>query len=99
MSENEDRAAHDADVSADALPEHAAEPAEHAAKPAENEAEPADHDAESSEHAERAAGAEDGLLGRIELIESQPLAQRAAGFEQVHDELLAELQRSDHGAA
>ena len=42
---------------------------------------------------------EDGLLGRIELIESQPLPQRAAGFEQLHDELLAELQRSDHGAA
>ncbi|UOQ57774.1 hypothetical protein MUN78_02735 [Leucobacter allii] len=40
---------------------------------------------------------EDGLLGRIELIESQPLPARAAGFEQLHDELLAELQRGDHG--
>ncbi|MFV0434370.1 MAG: hypothetical protein ACK5LO_10360 [Leucobacter sp.] len=39
---------------------------------------------------------EDGLLGRIELIEAQPLAQRAAGFEQLHDELLDELQRGDH---
>lgn len=38
---------------------------------------------------------EDGLLGRLELIEAQPLSERAAGFEQVHDELLRELQRSD----
>ncbi|GAB2562703.1 hypothetical protein [Leucobacter ruminantium] len=38
------------------------------------------------------------LLDRIGLIESQPLAQRAAGFEQLHDELLTELQRSDQGA-
>ena len=46
------------------------------------------------------AGAEaDGLVSRIELIESQPLPQRAAQFEQLHDELLAELQRSDHGGA
>lgn len=39
----------------------------------------------------------DGLVGRIELIEAQPLAEHAAGYEQLHDELLAELQRSDHG--
>lgn len=38
------------------------------------------------------------LLDRIGLIESQPLAQRAEGFEQLHDELLTELQRSDQGA-
>lgn len=42
---------------------------------------------------------EDGLLGRIELIEAQPLTQRAVGFEQLHDELLAELQRGDHGGS
>lgn len=42
---------------------------------------------------------EDGLLGRIEVIEAQPLAQRAAGFEQLHDELLAELQRGDRSAS
>lgn len=42
---------------------------------------------------------DDGLLGRIELIESQPLEQRAAQFEQMHDELLTELQRGDHGVA
>lgn len=42
--------------------------------------------------------AEDGLLGRLELIEGRPLAERAAGFEQVHDELLRELQRSDRRA-
>ncbi|MFF8817088.1 MULTISPECIES: hypothetical protein [Leucobacter] len=47
-----------------------------------------------------AAGAEsDGLLGRIEIIESQPLDKRAQGFEQLHDELLAELQRSDNEGA
>lgn len=43
--------------------------------------------------------AEDGLLGRIDLIEAQPLHLRAAGFEQLHDELLTELQRGDQGAA
>ena len=50
---------------------------------------------------DRAAGspAGDGLLERVEVIEAQPLDQRAAQFEQVHDELLAELQRGDHGAA
>ena len=37
----------------------------------------------------------DGLLGRLEVIESQPLEQRAAQFDQVAEELLAELQRSD----
>lgn len=37
----------------------------------------------------------DGLLDRIELIESQPLEERAARYQQVHDELLAELERSD----
>ncbi|WP_336660841.1 hypothetical protein [Leucobacter sp. USHLN153] len=42
---------------------------------------------------------EDGLLNRIDVIESQPLEQRAAFFEQVHDELLAELQRGDRGGA
>lgn len=41
---------------------------------------------------------DDGLWGRIELIEAQPLAHRASGFEQLYDELLAELQRSDHSA-
>lgn len=46
--------------------------------------------------------ATDGLMGRIELIESQPLDQRAQRFDQLADELLAELQRSDgvgHGPA
>ncbi|MBK0419880.1 hypothetical protein JD276_12650 [Leucobacter sp. CSA1] len=44
-------------------------------------------------------GSADGLLDRVGLIESQPLAQRAAGFEQLHDELLAELQRSDQSGS
>ena len=39
--------------------------------------------------------AEDGLLGRIEVIEAQPLAERAAKFDQVYEELLAELQAGD----
>lgn len=38
----------------------------------------------------------DGLLGRLEVIEAQPLSHRAAGYEQLAEELLAELQRSDH---
>ena len=42
--------------------------------------------------------AEQALLDRLELIESQPLAQRAAGFDQLAEELLAELQRSDQDA-
>ena len=50
-----------------------------------------------SPEGERPTG--DGLLERVEVIEAQPLDQRAVQFEQVHDELLAELQRGDHGAA
>lgn len=42
---------------------------------------------------------EESLLDRVELIEAQPLAARAAGFEQLHDELLTELQRGDLGDA
>lgn len=43
-----------------------------------------------------AAGSQaDGLLGRLEVIESQPIEQRAARFDQLAEELLAELQRSD----
>lgn len=37
----------------------------------------------------------DGLLERLEQIEAEPLAHRAALLEQLHDELLVELQRSD----
>ena len=43
----------------------------------------------------RTHGEEMNLLGRIEVIESQPLADRARGYEQLAEELLAELQRSD----
>lgn len=39
---------------------------------------------------------ENSLLGRIELIEAQPLAQQAAGFDQLAEELLDELQSSDN---
>lgn len=38
---------------------------------------------------------EDGLLSRLEVIETQLLAERAARFGQLHDELLEELQRGD----
>lgn len=38
----------------------------------------------------------DSLLGRIEVIEAQPLEQRAVRYDQVAEELLTELQRSDH---
>jgi len=43
--------------------------------------------------------AEDGLVSRVRLIEDQPLAERAAAFGQVHDELQARLQAADtaHG--
>lgn len=41
----------------------------------------------------------DGLLDRIDLIESQPLEQRAAGYDQLAEALLADLQRSDHEAS
>ncbi|MGK0714811.1 hypothetical protein [Leucobacter sp. W1153] len=46
---------------------------------------------------ETQARADEGsLLGRIEVIESQPLERRASGYEQLAEELLTELQRSDH---
>lgn len=58
--------------------------------------------AAAAEHA-REQGSEgaasDGLLDKLGLIESQPLEHRARGFEQLHDELLQELQRSDQGGA
>ncbi len=38
----------------------------------------------------------DGLVSRLEVIESQPLEQRAEGFDQLAEELLSELQRSDN---
>lgn len=46
-----------------------------------------------------AGSSADELLGRVEVIEAQPLEERAIGFEQLHDELLAELQRGDRGGA
>lgn len=41
----------------------------------------------------------DGLLGRLDVIEAQPLNQRAVRYDQVAEELLAELQRSDNAPA
>jgi len=39
--------------------------------------------------------ANDELLSRLRLIEDQPLAERAAAFASVHDELQASLERGD----
>jgi len=39
------------------------------------------------------------LISRLELIESQPLERRAAGFDQLADALLSELQRSDRDSS
>lgn len=38
------------------------------------------------------------LFEAVEVIEGQPLEQRAAGYDQLAEQLLAELQRSDHEA-
>ena len=35
------------------------------------------------------------LLSEVELIEAQPLEDRARGFEHLYEQLLGELQRSD----
>ena len=37
----------------------------------------------------------DGLIGRLHVIESQPLAERAAHYGQLHDELAAALEQRD----
>ena len=52
-----------------------------------------------SQYDEPRADESDGLLGRIEVIETQPLEQRAVRYDQLAEELLAELQRSDHEPA
>ncbi|MCB1273688.1 MAG: hypothetical protein KDB25_04740 [Leucobacter sp.] len=49
--------------------------------------------------ASSAGGHVDGLVSRIAVIEAQPLDQRAAGFDQLAEELLTELQRADHEGA
>lgn len=41
---------------------------------------------------------EEELLTKTQLIESQPLADRAAMFEQLYEQMLEDLQRSDHSA-
>jgi hypothetical protein len=42
------------------------------------------------------SGETDALLSRLNLIEDQPLENRAAAFVQVHDELQAALESSPH---
>lgn len=39
------------------------------------------------------------LLSEVELIEAQPLEERAAAFEHLYERLLDELKRSDTGQA
>ena len=39
--------------------------------------------------------ADDALLSRLALIEERPLADRAAAFRQLHDELRSELEATD----
>lgn len=34
----------------------------------------------------------DGLIGRVRLVEDQPLAERAAAYAQLHDELRTRLE-------
>lgn len=40
----------------------------------------------------------DALLSRLQVIEDQPLAQRAPAFVQLHDELRAALEGADSSA-
>ena len=49
---------------------------------------PHDRTAEVNDDAE-------SLVDRLDLIAAQPLHERVHGFEQLHDELVAELQRGD----
>lgn len=49
-----------------------------------------------SDQQEQRTESGDGLLGRIEVIEAQSLDQRAVRYDQLAEELLSELQRSDH---
>jgi len=45
---------------------------------------------------ETAGGAvDDALLSRLALIEERPLADRAAAFRQLHDELRSQLEATD----
>ena len=45
------------------------------------------------------ASTDEELLSEASLIEAQPLANRARAFEQLYEQLLAELQRSDQESA
>lgn len=48
-----------------------------------------------SDESSAVAEADDALLSRLALIEERPLADRAAVFRQLHDELRAELDATD----
>jgi hypothetical protein len=60
-------------------------------------------DAPVAEAADPAAGHErdvaEELVSRLELIEEQPLGERAASFALLHDELRARLEGGDGAAA
>jgi len=55
------------------------------------------HEAVSEEHGAASGEHGDELLGRLDVIEAQPLEERAQRYDQLVDELLAELQRGDGG--
>lgn len=48
-----------------------------------------------ADESSQVAEADDGLLSRLALIEERPLADRAAAFRQLHDELRSELDATD----
>ena len=50
---------------------------------------------ESTERREHAGAESDGLISRLQLIEGQPLAERATHYGQLHDELAAALEQRD----
>lgn len=52
-------------------------------------------DGAGAEGADPGEAARAELISAVELIEAQPLEARARGYEQLHEQLLAELQRSD----
>lgn len=58
-------------------------------------AEPLTASGSRSDESSQVAEADDALLSRLALIEERPLADRAAAFRQLHDELRVELETTD----
>lgn len=55
----------------------------------------ADSDVTGSDLTDNDVTGNDELLSRLRLIEDQPLAERAASFTRIHDELQSNLERGD----